>query len=76
MNCREISEFLRDFVADELPEDVRTNFEGHVTACSNCREFMKQYEKTISASQKACDDPQEVPGELVDAILKSLGRPR
>jgi hypothetical protein len=76
VNCREISEFLREFVSDELPADVRTHFEGHVSACSNCMEFLKQYELTISASQKACDEPSEVPEELVNAILKSLGRER
>jgi anti-sigma factor RsiW len=74
VNCREISEFLRDFVAGDLDDDVRAEFERHVGGCSNCTAFLAQYELTISASRKACEDPQEVPRELVEAILKALGR--
>ena len=74
MNCREISEFLREFVAGDLDDDVRTQFERHVADCTNCTAFLAQYTATISASRKACEDPQEVPPELVEAILKALGR--
>jgi len=76
MNCREISQFLMEYVGDTLERDVHDSFESHLTACHNCHAYLAQYRDTILAGQLACkdDDCSEVPEELVQAVLTALSK--
>ena len=72
MNCRECADFLADYVAGELPANQLAVFERHLQACSNCEEYMRQYNTTIIAGRAACLDPRalaDVPEALIRAIL-------
>jgi len=72
VTCREITEFLREFVAGELPAEVKLEFDAHVAKCQDCVVFLDQYRATITASRSAVGQSEEVPEELVEAILKAL----
>jgi len=74
VTCRECDEFLSDYLAGELPAEVVTTFETHLSRCRNCVTYMEQYRETILAGQRACeagaaDAPPEMPEELIRAIL-------
>jgi anti-sigma factor RsiW len=72
VKCRECDEFLVDYVAGELPADVRATFEFHLSRCRNCRVYLEQYRATIEAGKTACDAYKEglrMPEELIQAIL-------
>ena len=72
MTCRECSEFLADYVGDELPEEQLAIFERHLNACPNCVEYMRQYKATILAGRVACVDPEaeaDLPEPIIQAIL-------
>jgi len=56
MKCRELAEFLMDYVSGELPQESRTHFEFHLSKCKNCHEYLVQYEVTIKAGKIACDE--------------------
>jgi anti-sigma factor RsiW len=73
MNCRELSDFLADYVAGDLPTAVTTEFEGHLGACPECHLFLEQYKTTIHLSVGAYGDaPPKLPEDLVRAILAAL----
>jgi anti-sigma factor RsiW len=73
MNCRELSEFLSDYVSGELPTTVSTDFEGHLNGCPECHIFLEQYRATIHVSTAAFNDPPpKMPEDLVRAILAAL----
>jgi anti-sigma factor RsiW len=73
MNCRQLTEFLSDYVAGELPNAVSVEFEGHLTACPECHLFLEQYRATIILSAAAFNDaPPQLPEDLVRAILAAL----
>lgn len=77
MKCRELAEFLMDYVGNELPGPVRAEFEQHLTKCHNCHEYLVEYEGTIRAGKIACtspdaDVPADVPEDLVRAIMAAL----
>ena len=73
MTCREVTEFLLEYVAGDLQGDLRLAFEAHLAACGNCREFLAQYRATILATSRAwSDEPADVPEELVEAIVKTV----
>ena len=75
MKCREISEFLMQYLEGELPPDVAEHFRGHLEACRDCRAFLDCYQRTISMA-KLCKCEQSraaVPEDLVKAILRARG---
>ena len=76
MNCRELSQFLMEYVGDALERDVHENFESHIKACPNCHTYLVQYRETIRAGQLACNDEDcsEVPEDLVQAVLAALSK--
>ena len=78
MKCRQLAEFLMDYVSGDLPEDERAHFELHLSRCPNCHEYLEQYEATIKAGKVACGEdqgiPADVPEDLVKAILEARKR--
>jgi anti-sigma factor RsiW len=74
MTCREFADFMLDYMAGELAEDVRARFERHLIRCPQCPEYLRQYEHAVKAGRLAFADlaepvPSEVPEDLVAAIL-------
>lgn len=72
--CRQITEFLADYIGGELNASVRADFESHIEGCPDCVTFIAQYRRTIEVSHTAYDDVQTepIPSDLVQAILQSL----
>ena len=81
MTCRELIEFLADYLDGELPADQRGQFDLHLDICPDCVSYLRTYRESIKLCKKAHSDEAEkicsaVPQELVDAILSSLpGKP-
>jgi anti-sigma factor RsiW len=80
VTCREFADFMFDYLAGELPDDVRARFERHLTRCPNCPEYLRQYRDTIRAGRLAfaadtdAPLPADVPDDLVQAILAATRR--
>ena len=75
LNCRELIEFLDDYLDKSLAANVRRDFESHLAMCPPCRDYLHSYAETIRLAGSLCDDadeiPDSVPEELVRAILAS-----
>ncbi|MGE3165726.1 MAG: anti-sigma factor [Planctomycetota bacterium] len=75
MNCRELIDFLADYLSDELPAEQRTRFQEHMDRCRPCAEYLATYRHTILLCRQAfCDatDPDRPPAPpetLIQAIL-------
>jgi anti-sigma factor RsiW len=79
MTCRELTEFLADYLEGELPEPRKLVFEQHLAACPDCRLYLDSYRRTVEAAKAAyaTDDdaiPQGVPPALVQAVLEARRR--
>ena len=78
MTCREVSEFLMDYVDAALPDGQRVVFEEHLAVCPPCRNYLASYRKTVDLCGEL-DSPAEerVPEDLVKAILaaRKTGQP-
>jgi len=72
VTCREITEFLREFIDGDLPPEIKLEFDAHVAKCQDCVVYLEQYRATITASRGAFGEPDDVPEELVTAILTAL----
>ena len=80
MTCREFAEFMADYLSGELVPETTAQFEGHLTVCPNCVAYLSNYRDTVALGRQAFADgdaavPDEVPDDLVNAILASR-RPR
>ena len=78
LTCRELTEFLADYFADELRPDERSLFEGHLAECPDCVAYLRSYAETMRLAKDAYDDdPVQagVPEQLVRAILAARARP-
>jgi anti-sigma factor RsiW len=74
VTCRELADFIADYLSEALPGDTRTHFERHLGACSTCGRYLEGYRETVKLGRSAFDDPDApvpdtVPEELVKAIL-------
>jgi len=75
ITCREIVEFLMDYLNGDLPRTQRATFKLHLLLCKPCRAYLRSYQDTVRLARDASthleDDPalQDVPEELVQAIL-------
>ena len=55
-------------------DEFRSAFEGHIETCPACVRYLETYQQAVRMGKKVCsanDDalPEEVPEELVEAIL-------
>jgi anti-sigma factor RsiW len=77
MNCREFTEFLHEYLFDQLPVRERAEFEKHLAECPWCVAYLDSYQKTIALEQAAfagaedAPPPADAPEELIQAILRA-----
>ena len=79
MTCRELTDFLSDYVAGDLPDPVHRQFEFHIRLCRDCRVFLAQFRETIAASHEAFDDVAPhapVPEDVVEAVMRAVTEAR
>ncbi len=57
MTCRELTAFLDDYLAGELPAETRERFEAHLTACPNCHVYLTQYKRPSSSAAGPSSTP-------------------
>lgn len=74
MICREVVEFLMEYLSAELPPDQRLAFEEHLETCPECVAYLQSYKETVKLGKAVLNHsderiPDEVPEELVQAIL-------
>ncbi len=80
MTCRELVEFLNHYLDGSLSSEPRTALDHHLSTCQECRAYLKSYQATIQLGQATfCGAgnkiPDEVPEELVQAVLKARRTP-
>ena len=76
MTCHEVIDFLMEYLSGELSASERAEFEQHLADCPDCAAYLKSYEETIKLGKAVFANPdapvpQDVPEELVQAILAS-----
>jgi anti-sigma factor RsiW len=79
VNCREFVDFLMDYVEQDLAAGQRRIFEGHIEDCPSCGTYLETYRETVRLGRELCRHPEgpvpeDVPEELVRAILAARGR--
>jgi anti-sigma factor RsiW len=79
VTCRELADFIADYLTGDLRPEIGAAFEQHLSLCPNCRRYLASYEATVTLGRAAFDVddapvPADVPEELVRAILDARRR--
>ena len=72
ITCRQVDQFLTDYLDGTLPRVQRIRFERHLRFCRDCRDYIRTYQASIRLSRHALAEPPapaEPPADLVAAIL-------
>jgi anti-sigma factor RsiW len=77
VTCRELADFLLEYVEGGLAAEARQRFDAHLAICPDCVHYVQQYTDTIKAGRLAMADevPPDVPDALVAAILAARRHP-
>jgi len=75
MTCKELIEFLSDYLAGEVAPQQRQAFERHLAVCPSCAAYLETFKRTIQLSKSSFEQDEsgvrQVPEELVQAILRA-----
>jgi predicted anti-sigma-YlaC factor YlaD len=78
VKCREIVEFLMEYLEGGLADAERCVFEEHIGDCPPCANYLDSYRETVRLGRSVCapdaELPPDVPEELVAAILAARVR--
>ena len=75
MTCKELIDFLDDYVSGELPAPQAALFERHLTHCPSCRADLDSYRATVALARSTHPpNPPTLPPELLTAILAAVAR--
>lgn len=80
MTCRELADFIIDYVGGTLPPDVTRRFDHHLAICPNCVRYLANYRATVALGRRAFEDDNQsaqesgAPEELIAAILAARHR--
>ncbi|MFP5247193.1 MAG: anti-sigma factor family protein [Thermoanaerobaculia bacterium] len=71
--CKELIEFLDEYVSGELPPERRDAFDRHLEKCPSCRAYLASYRETIRAAKAAHAVPiEDIPAEVLTTILATV----
>jgi anti-sigma factor RsiW len=80
ITCRQLLDFIYDYLDGALPDEQRAEFERHLSVCPSCVHYLDTYKQTLRISQQALQPSGEfddcldaVPEPLVRSILAALG---
>lgn len=77
MTCREIVEFLADYLDGSLRETDRAAFEQHLDECPDCVAYLTTFAATPNVLRAAfveSVEPPSLPPELARAVLRALNQ--
>lgn len=78
LTCREVEDFIDRYLDGELGSVQRLSFRLHITACVECKEYLKAYQMTRklakSSLKKDARDLGDIPDDLIKAILAVRGK--
>lgn len=70
--CKEIGDFLMEFLDRKLPRGEALLFRMHLLMCSRCRHYMSRYTNSVEIAKNIMDDPP--PTELINLTTEFLNK--
>jgi predicted anti-sigma-YlaC factor YlaD len=74
LSCREMAEFISDYIDGDLREDLRSLIESHRGDCPPCEAFIRTLARTVDVVRAQPREP--LPPALKRALVQSLREAR
>ncbi|MHC2065947.1 anti-sigma factor [Bremerella sp. T1] len=77
LTCKELYEFMGDYLEGNLPDDVMCVMKTHISRCPCCEHYLENYRTAMRLGVSCCKEyaedevPTSVPEPLVQAILEA-----
>ncbi len=68
--CREMVEFITEYLEGALPRSERKRFERHLRGCDGCTAYVEQMRQTIDLLGRI--EPAELTPDARDALLHTF----
>ncbi len=73
ITCRELIDFLMDYLDGTLPPGRRQEFERHLGVCPSCIAYLESYESTIRLGKSALAPSEEsAAGKAPESLLRAI----
>ena len=77
LTCQQLIGFLDDYVAGAIDAAERGVFETHLRDCLHCREYLREYQRSIDLAKGLRETgegavPDGVPKGLVAAVRRAI----
>jgi predicted anti-sigma-YlaC factor YlaD len=77
LTCRELEEFISDYIDGKLPTITKAKFIIHLFICRDCRSYIDAYKRSIEMGKSLCDkldseSQEDVPEELITFVLENI----
>ncbi len=72
MTCRELIEFLADYLAGDLPAEVRRVFEAHLGDCPECVTYLRGYADAIRLARASAETDAAVAAEVAERLVRAI----
>lgn len=74
LTCRQVEEFLMDYLENRLGFWMTLQFQVHLFMCPNCSKYIQEYKNTIALEIKVFENLEDeaignVPDDILQAIL-------
>ena len=76
MTCRELVDFLADYLAGELAPEVRRVFEAHLADCPECATYLRGYADAIRLARACAEADDVVPSGVPERLLRAIAAAR
>jgi hypothetical protein len=75
--CRDVADFLDDYLDGSMPAERRAVFERHLGICPECEDYLGSYKRTVELAAGAyAAPPADIPERLVRAIREARAAQR
>lgn len=77
ITCRQLIDFIADYLGGSLPVSERCEFERHLAVCPSCVAYLDSYNRTVAMGQRVLkyeDSPAS--GQVPETLLRAIQRAR
>lgn len=73
LTCRQLVEFLADYLEGRLPAGQISRFNAHLARCPSCVSYTRSYRETVALGRSAFPGPdQPVPGDVPEDLVRAI----
>jgi anti-sigma factor RsiW len=73
LECRDLVELVTAYLDDELPEDMRAQFDEHLGGCDGCQNVLAQWRRTIALAGRLTEDDVDNTDEVTrDRLISTM----